>query len=134
MLQWTIRFITASYPKFEIDIYDIPMQALTEQYMQYVHAMKQLEINIASEYLVLASELLMIKSKMLLPQSTSDMDVDDDPREDLVGRLIEYQNYKEYTAILNDMKEERDFYFTKDRQIYLIWKQMNLGIQIIRLT
>lgn len=119
--------------KFEIDIYDIPMQALTEQYMQYVHAMKQLEINIASEYLVLASELLMIKSKMLLPQSTSDMDVDDDPREDLVGRLIEYQNYKEYTAILNDMKEERDFYFTKDRQIYLIWKQMNLGIQIIRL-
>lgn len=47
--------------KFEIDIYDIPMQALTEQYMQYVHAMKQLEINIASEYLVLASELLMIK-------------------------------------------------------------------------
>lgn len=66
--------------KFEIDIYDIPMQELTEQYMQYVHAMKQLEINIASEYLVLASELLMIKSKMLLPQSTSDMDVDDDPR------------------------------------------------------
>ena len=56
------------------------MQALTEQYMQYVHAMKQLEINIASEYLVLASELLMIKSKMLLPQSTSDIDVDDDPR------------------------------------------------------
>ncbi len=92
------------------------MQALTEQYMQYVHAMKQLEINIASEYLVLASELLMIKSKMLLPQSTSDMDVDDDPREDLVGRLIEYQNYKEYTAILNDMKEERDFYFTNTEQ------------------
>ncbi len=89
------------------------MQALTEQYMQYVHAMKQLEINIASEYLVLASELLMIKSKMLLPQSTSDMDVDDDPREDLVGRLIEYQNYKEYTAILNDMKEERDFILQK---------------------
>ena len=56
-----------------------PMQALTERYMQYVHAMKQLEINIASEYLVLASELLMIKSKMLLPQSTSDIDVDDDP-------------------------------------------------------
>ncbi len=62
--------------KLEIDIYDIPMQALTEQYMQYVHAMKQLEINIASEYLVLASELLMIKVELLLPQSTSDMDVD----------------------------------------------------------
>lgn len=47
--------------KYEIDIYDIPMKSLTEQYMQYVHAMKQLEINVASEYLVMASELLMIK-------------------------------------------------------------------------
>lgn len=99
--------------KFEIDIYDIPMKALTEQYMNYVHAMKQLEINIASEYLVMASELLMIKSKLLLPQSPEEQHVEEDPRENLVDRLIEYQNYKEYTAILNDMKEERELYFTK---------------------
>ena len=99
--------------KFEIDIYDIPMKALTEQYMQYVHAMNQLEINIASEYLVMASELLMIKSKLLLPQTSVEDDIEEDPREDLVGRLIEYQNYKEYTEILNDMKNERDCYYTK---------------------
>lgn len=99
--------------KYEIDIYDIPMKALTEQYMQYVHAMNQLEINVASEYLVMASELLMIKSKLLLPQSSIEEDIEEDPREDLVGRLIEYQNYKEYTEILNTMKEERDLYFTK---------------------
>ena len=80
------------------------MKALTEQYMQYVHAMNQLEINIASEYLVMASELLMIKSKLLLPQTSVEDDIEEDPREDLVGRLIEYQNYKEYTEILNDMK------------------------------
>jgi segregation and condensation protein A len=55
--------------KFEIDIYDIPMKSLTEQYLQYIHTMNQLEINVASDYLVMASELLMIKSKMLLPQS-----------------------------------------------------------------
>ncbi|MCZ2500423.1 segregation/condensation protein A, partial [Xylophilus sp. Kf1] len=66
-----------------------------------------------SEYLVMASELLMIKSKLLLPQTSIEEDIEEDPREDLVGRLIEYQNYKEYTEILNTMKEERDLYFTK---------------------
>ena len=90
--------------KFEIDIYDIPMKALTEQYMQYIHAMNSLEINVASEYLVMASELLMIKSKMLLPQPEADESLEDDPRDDLVGRLIEYQNYKEYTELLNDKR------------------------------
>ena len=69
-----------------------------------MYAMNQLEINIASEYLVMASELLMIKSKLLLPQTSVEDDIEEDPREDLVGRLIEYQNYKEYTEILNDMK------------------------------
>lgn len=99
--------------KYEIDIYDIPMKSLTEQYMQYIHAMKQLEINGASEYLVMASELLMIKSKLLLPQQEMDEEIVEDPREELVGRLIEYQNYKQYTELLNDMKKERELYFTK---------------------
>ena len=67
--------------KYEIDIYDIPMKALTEQYMQYVHAMKEVEINIASEYLVMASELLMIKSRLLLPQQETENDLEEDPRE-----------------------------------------------------
>ncbi|MCG7339687.1 segregation/condensation protein A [Staphylococcus sp. ACRSN] len=99
--------------KFEIDIYDIPMKSLTEQYMQYIHAMNSLEINVASEYLVMASELLMIKSKMLLPQQETDETIDDDPREELVGRLIEYQNYKEYTELLNEKKEERASFYSK---------------------
>ncbi|MCY1609071.1 segregation/condensation protein A [Staphylococcus pettenkoferi] len=99
--------------KFEIDIYDIPMKSLTEQYMQYIHAMNQLEINVASEYLVMASELLMIKSKLLLPQHDEEDDMEDDPREELVGRLIEYQNYKEYTEILNDKKAERALLYSK---------------------
>lgn len=99
--------------KIEIDIYDIPMKALTEQYMQYIHTMNQLEINIASEYLVMASELLMIKSKMLLPQTNEVEDLDDDPRDELVDRLIEYQNYKTYTEFLNERKVERALYFSK---------------------
>ena len=100
--------------KIEIDIYDIPMKALTEQYMQYIHTMNQLEINIASEYLVMASELLMIKSKMLLPQTNEVEDLDDDPRDELVDRLIEYQNYKAYTEFLNERKVERALYFSNN--------------------
>lgn len=99
--------------KYEIDIYDIPMKSLTEQYMQYIHTMSKLEINIASEYLVMASELLMIKSKLLLPQQEESLEFEEDPREELVGKLIEYQNYKEYTEILKEMKEERDVFYTK---------------------
>ncbi|MCU5745462.1 segregation/condensation protein A [Staphylococcus sp. SQ8-PEA] len=99
--------------KFEIDIYDIPMKELTEQYMHYIHAMNQLEINLASEYLVMASELLMIKSKLLLPQHEEEEVTEEDPRESLVGRLIEYQNYKEYTDILNEKKAERSKLYSK---------------------
>ncbi|MCS5431759.1 segregation/condensation protein A, partial [Staphylococcus aureus] len=84
-----------------------------EQYIQYIHAMSQLEINVASEYLVMASELLMIKSKMLLPHSDEVDDLEDDPRENLVERLIEYQNYKEYTVLLNEKRAEREKYYSK---------------------
>nr|WP_263313226.1 segregation/condensation protein A [Mammaliicoccus sp. Marseille-Q6498] len=100
--------------KYEIDIYDIPMKELTEQYLSYIHQMKTLEINVASEYLVMASELLMIKSKLLLPiQPTEFDDLDEDPREDLVKQLIEYQNYKEYAELLNHKKNDREQIFVK---------------------
>lgn len=100
--------------KYEIDIYDIPMKSLTEQYLSYIHQMKILEINVASEYLVMAAELLMIKSKLLLPTQPAEIDeFEDDPREDLVRQLIEYQNYKEYASLLNTKKNEREQLFVK---------------------
>ncbi|NJH81294.1 ScpA family protein [Staphylococcus hyicus] len=99
--------------EFEIDIYDIPMKALTAQYMQYIHAMNQLEINVASEYLVVASELLMIKSRMLLPDIAQTDDDDEDPREELVEKLIEYQNFKAYASLLETKKEARAHFYTK---------------------
>lgn len=99
--------------EFEIDIYDIPMKALTEQYMQYIHAMNKLEINLASEYLVVASELLMIKSRMLLPEKNQLDQEDEDPRDELVEKLIEYQNFKAYAVLLNEKKEKRARLYTK---------------------
>lgn len=85
--------------KNEIDIYDIPIALITEQYMAYVEAMKSLNLDMAGEYLVLASTLVHIKSKMLLPPAEEGEEQEEDPRDELVRQLLEYKAYKE--AALN---------------------------------
>jgi len=99
--------------ELEIDIYDIPMAILTEQYMEYINQMKELEINVASEYLVMASELLKIKSFMLLPEPAAVEEDYEDPREQLLEQLLEYQNYKIYAEELHNLKLENDKTFIK---------------------
>jgi segregation and condensation protein A len=105
--------------RLEIDIYDIPMADLTVQYMEHIHAMKVLELNEASEYLVMAASLLAIKSKMLLPIHEGEFDDDEliidmnDPREELVNRLIEYRKYKEAAEKLQELEEQRAQVFTR---------------------
>jgi len=82
--------------KNEIDIFNIPVVLITEQYMEYLRMMKTLNLDIAGEYLLMASTLLHIKSKMLLPQREGgeEEDQEEDPRAELVRRLLEYQKYK----------------------------------------
>lgn len=105
--------------RLEIDIYDIPMAELTAQYIDHIHAMQELELNEASEYLVMAATLLAIKSRMLLPIHEGEMEeaefeVDaQDPREELVTRLIEYKKYKEAAIQLQELEGERAQMFTK---------------------
>jgi segregation and condensation protein A len=105
--------------RYEIDIYNIPVAEITEQYMAYIHAMQELQLDIASEYLVMAATLLAIKSKMLLPKHEEEL-VDDgidhmeeDPREELMQRLLEYKKYKEAAHELKKREEERALLFTK---------------------
>ena len=81
--------------KLEIDIYDIPIAAVTDQYMKYIRAMKAFELGVAGEYLVMAATLMAIKSQTLLPTMTSDYDFEEDyeqedPRETLLTQLLEY--------------------------------------------
>lgn len=102
----------------EIDIYDIPMKMLTEQYMEYINQMKKLELNVASDYLVMASELVKIKSHMLLPEPPIIDDDYEDPREQLMSQLIEYQNYKLYAEELNKLKEENRLNFVKAPHLF----------------
>jgi segregation and condensation protein A len=81
--------------KNELDIFNIPIALITEQYLEYLKLMKVLNLDIAGEYLLMASTLLHIKSKMLLPTSTEEEEEEgEDPRAELVRRLLEYQKYK----------------------------------------
>lgn len=105
--------------RLEIDIYDIPVAEVTEQYMNYIRTMKELELDVASEYLVMAATLLAIKSKMLLPSDQNhleeefELEMEEDPREELVEKLIEYRKYKEAAFEFKKLEEERGLMYTK---------------------
>lgn len=85
--------------KNEVDIYDIPIAVITEQYIEYLEFMKDIDLQIVGEYLVIAAELSLIKSRMLLPKPVIEED-ETDPRAELVKRLIEYQKYKDAASDL----------------------------------
>ncbi len=81
--------------KNELDIFNIPIALVTGQYLEYLQLMKVLNLDVAGEYLLMASTLLLIKSKMLLPKSLEGEEEEEDPRAELVRRLLEYQRYKQ---------------------------------------
>src|SRR5574344_931989 len=85
----------------DIDIRDINIADITDQYLRYIHAMKQMNLNITSEYLVMAAELIEMKAKTLLPQIDNDEE-EDDSKQELINRLVEYQHYKALAKELND--------------------------------
>jgi segregation and condensation protein A len=81
--------------KNQFNIYDIPINIITDQYMEYLFAMQELDLEIASEFLVMAATLLHIKSRMLLPERNQKEPEETDPREELVMRLLEYRKFKD---------------------------------------
>lgn len=86
----------------KIDIYDIPISLITDQYLEYIHKMQEQNMEIMSEFLVMAATLLRIKSKMLLPAAPKDEEIPEDPREELVERLLEHKMYKYMALELKD--------------------------------
>lgn len=98
----------------KVDIWDIKIVDITDQYLSYIQSMEQLNLNIASEYLVMASELMEMKSKLLLPRHQEENEEEEmDPREVLIQRLIEYQKYKEMTKSFKELEEVRHEFYTK---------------------
>lgn len=97
----------------KMDIMNIEIEKITNQYMDFLHQTEKMNLEISSEYLVLASELLEIKSKMLLPRNEENSEEEEDPREELMNRLIEYQTYKELTKYLQEKELIRKDIYTK---------------------
>ena len=100
--------------KNKIDIYDIPIVEITNQYMEYIKAMEKEDINVMSEFLVMAATLLDIKCKMLLPKEVNEDGEEEDPRQELVEQLLEYKMYKYMSYELKDreLESERVMYKT----------------------
>ena len=99
----------------KMDIMNIEIELITEQYITYLNEQEKMNLEIASEYLVMASELIELKSKLLLPNQKAETEEDEevDPREELVNRLLEYQAYKEITNVLKEKEELRKEIYTK---------------------
>lgn len=98
--------------KNKVDIYDIPIVMITEQYMAYIQEMQKQDLDVMSEFLVMAATLLNIKSKMLLPAEVKEEEEESDPRAELVERLLEYKLYQ-YASL-----ELRDRQFEAERQFF----------------
>ncbi|PEA56165.1 segregation/condensation protein A [Bacillus pseudomycoides] len=114
--------------RYEIDIYNIPVAEITEQYLSYIHAMKELQLDVASEYLVMAATLLQIKSKMLLPKYEEDVEDSseefiEDPRQELMERLIEYKKYKQVATQLKEKEQERAQLYTRPPLDYMMFQK-----------
>jgi segregation and condensation protein A len=103
--------------KNELDIYDIPIALITRQYLEYIDLMKDLSLDIAGEFLVMASTLTLIKSKMLLPVSETEEDEDEgeDPRAELVEKLLEYQKFKDLAQELQEKELLQREIFTREK-------------------
>ncbi len=117
----------------EVSIYDIPIFSICDQYNEHLHSMKELDLDVAGEFLWMASWLLHLKSKMLLPQV---MEGEDDPREELVERLLAYRRVKELASILHDTDTVRRCLWTpglttdfeKDADPELDWEDVDLRL------
>lgn len=99
----------------KVDIWEISIADIAEEYLAYIQKMEKLNLNIASEYLVMASELIEMKSRMLLPRQEKDVgeEEEEDPKERLIRRLVEYQKYKEITKNFKELESLRQEFYTK---------------------
>ncbi|MGP1367296.1 MAG: segregation and condensation protein A [Schwartzia sp. (in: firmicutes)] len=100
--------------KNQIDVYDIPVAVLTRQYMAYLQEMRQFDIEVASEFLVMAATLLLIKSRMMLPKAPQvEEEAEEDPRQELVARILAYQQYKKVSVVLDEWAQRQSRHVTR---------------------
>lgn len=103
--------------KNKVDIYDIPIVTITEQYLEYIRQMETEDMNVMSEFLVMAATLLDIKCKMLLPAEVNEEGEEEDPRAELVQKLLEYKMYKYVSYELKDRQVDADRNFFRQQAL-----------------
>ncbi len=98
----------------ELDIYDIPISKITKEFLEYLHFMQELDLEVAGDFIVMAAELMQIKVRMLLPKAPGEEE-EEDPRSELVRRLLEYKRFKEASAVLSSLEDESvKLYYRQD--------------------
>ncbi len=115
----------------ELDIYNIPIEHVTRQYMQYLEAMQMLDLNIAGEFLVMAATLMMIKSRMLLPvEERPELEPEEeDPRWDLVRQLVEYKKFKDAALHLEWLALKRENVFAREGEHVHLGAEPDVALQ-----
>ncbi len=110
----------------ELNIYDIPIAKITKEYLEYLNVMHTLNLQVAGEFVAMASNLMSIKAKMLLPRFAEADDDDDieDPRNELIQRLLEYQQYKEMGKEMQKLEAENIAYFHRNPNLSYIDKSV----------
>ena len=109
-----------------IDIMDIDLEVITKQYLDYIEKVQELNLDVASEYLVMAAELIEMKSRYLLPKpEVTEDEFEEDPRKELIHRLLEYQAYKDITPSLQEMESERSMAYSKNPSLNITGVDLN---------
>ena len=98
----------------KMDLLNLKLEVIIDEYLKFIEKMEQMDLDIASSYLVMASELIEMKSKLLLPRiEENEEEEEEDPKEQLVNRLIEYQKYKDLTEDFKELENERKMIYTR---------------------
>jgi len=117
-----------------ININEISIDDITKQYLEYINKMEEMNLNVASEYLVMAAELLQIKSASLLPKVENEDEEEEDPKERLINRLLEYEQYKNITSTFKDLESLRKEVYTREPENLLEYqeneKDIDYGINL----
>lgn len=115
--------------KDNVKIEDISIEKITEQYLEYITKMEELNLDITSEYLVMAAELIEMKSYLLVPKKQ--IEEEEDPRQNLIEKLTQYKNYKEVTEQLKELEKQRAEIYTKDPTIIEIDDNTHESVDIL---
>ncbi|OCL27037.1 hypothetical protein U472_06000 [Orenia metallireducens] len=100
--------------KNKVEIYDIPIAEVTRQYLDYIANMQKLDLDVASEFLIMAAQLMEIKAQTLLPKEKNDNEEEVDPRQELVEKLLEYKKYKQLALQLQEFEQEQRKSYTRN--------------------